>query len=96
MVLENTITGNLRWVIEEFGKLENATATFSTKFDAVDDLLTANHNGHTQMRISINPQQIIEKVEFGTSSLKERIIAANKMFEAGYKIGLNIDPIILE
>jgi spore photoproduct lyase len=96
MVLENTITGNLRWAIEEFGKLENATATFSTKFDAVDDLLTANHNGHTQMRISINPQEIITKVEFGTSSLKERIIAANKMFEAGYKVGLNVAPIILE
>ena len=96
MVLENTITGNLRWAIEEFGKLEKATATFATKFDAVDDLLTANHQGHTQMRISINPQEIIKTIEFGTSSLIERIIAANKMFEAGYKIGLNIAPIILE
>lgn len=96
MVLENTITGNLRWAIEEFGKLQNATATFATKFDAVDDLLTANHNGHTQMRISINPQEIISKVEFGTSSLIERIAAANKMFEAGYRIGLNIAPIILQ
>ena len=96
MVLENTITGNLKWAIEEFGKLQNATATFATKFDAVDGLLTANHNGHTQMRISINPEEIIKRVEFGTSSLKERITAANKMFEAGYKIGLNIAPIILE
>lgn len=96
MVLENTITGNLRWAIEEFGKLENATATFATKFDSIDDLLNANHKGNTQMRISVNPQEIIRKVEFGTSSLKDRITAANKMFEAGYKIGLNIAPIILE
>lgn len=96
MVLENSITGNLKWAIEEFGKLEHATATFATKFDAVDDLLTAEHGGHTQMRISINPQEIIKKVEFGTSSLVDRINAANKMFQAGYKIGLNIAPIILE
>jgi spore photoproduct lyase len=96
MVLENTITGNLRWAIEEFGKLDNATATFATKFDAVDDLLNAKHNGHTQMRISINPQEVIKRVEFGTSSLSERVTAANKMFQAGYKIGLNIAPIILE
>lgn len=96
MVLENTITGNLRWAIEEFGKLENATATFATKFDAVEDLLSADHRGHTQMRISINPQEIIRKVELGTSSLKERIAAANKMFEAGYPIGLNVAPVILE
>ena len=96
MVLENTITGNLKWAIEEFGKLENATATFATKFDMVDDLVTAKHNGHTQMRVSVNPIQIIKRVEFGTSSLMERIHAANKMFEAGYRVGLNIAPIILE
>lgn len=95
MVLENAITGNLRWAIEEFGKLENATATFSTKFHMVDDLLDANHKGHTQMRISINPKDIIKKVEIGTSKLEDRIHAANKMFEAGYKIGINIAPIIL-
>ena len=96
MVLENTITKNLRWAIEEFGKLENATATFATKFDMVDDLLKAKHNGHTQMRVSVNPTEIIRRVEFGTSSLIERIHAANKMFEAGYRVGLNIAPIILE
>lgn len=96
MVLENTITGNLRWAIEEFGKLHNATATFATKFDAVEDLLVAKHNGHTKMRISINPQEIIRKIEIGTSTLHERIEAANKMFKAGYTIGLNIAPIILQ
>nr|WP_307990789.1 spore photoproduct lyase [uncultured Niameybacter sp.] len=95
MVLENTITGNLRWAIEEFGKLEYATATFATKFNQVDDLLDIKHNGHTQMRISVNPKSLIERVEFGTSSLDERIEAANKMFEAGYRVGLNIAPIML-
>ncbi len=96
MVLENTISGNLKWAIEEFGKLDNATATFSTKFDAIDDLLTAKHNGNTQVRMSINPQEITKRIELGTSSLKERITAANKLFEAGYRVGLNIAPIILE
>lgn len=95
MLLENTITGNLRWAIEEFGLMENATATFATKFDYVDDLLDAKHNGHTQMRISVNPQKIISNVEFGTSSLEKRIIAANKMYQAGYRIGINVAPIIL-
>lgn len=95
MILENTITGNLRWAIESFGRLENATATFATKFDAVDDLLDIKHNGHTQMRISVNPDYIISHVEFGTSSLMERITAANKMYEAGYRIGINVAPVIL-
>ncbi|MDZ5253588.1 radical SAM protein [Clostridium sp. LIBA-8841] len=95
LVLENTITGNLRWAIEEFGKLENAKATFATKFHMINDLLDAKHNGNTQMRISVNPEEIIRKVEIGTSSLEERIAAANKMYKAGYRIGLNIAPVIL-
>lgn len=95
MVLENAVSGNLRWAIEEFGKIDNATATFATKFAMVDDLLDAKHNGHTQMRISVNPEHIIRKVEIGTSSLKERIEAANKLFDAGYRVGVNVAPIIL-
>ena len=63
MVLENTITGNLKWAIEQFGQLDNATCTFATKFSMIDDLLDANHNGNTQMRISVNPDYIIKKVE---------------------------------
>jgi spore photoproduct lyase len=95
MVLENTITGNLNWAIEEFGRIENATATLATKFSMVDSLLNLNHNGHTQIRMSVNPDYIIRKVEIGTSLLKERIEAANKLFRAGYRVGLNVAPIIL-
>lgn len=95
LILENSITGSLRWAIEEFGQMEHATATFATKFDGVDSLLDARHNGHTQMRISVNPQPLIARIEIGTSSLMQRIHAANKMYQAGYRIGLNIAPVIL-
>lgn len=95
MVLENSISRNLEWAIEEFGRIENACATFATKFSMVDGLLGLKHNGHTQMRISVNPEYIIRKVEIGTSSLIDRIEAANKMFDAGYRVGINVAPIIL-
>jgi len=95
MILENSLTGNLKWAIEKFAEIPNAYATFATKFHMVDDLLDCNHNGHTQMRISVNPELIIKRIELGTSDLMSRITAANKMFQAGYRIGLNIAPIIL-
>lgn len=95
MVLENTITGNLNWAIEELGKIDNATATLATKFSMVDPLLNLNHNGHTQIRMSVNPDYFITKVEIGTSLLMERIEAANKLYRAGYRVGLNVAPIIL-
>ncbi len=40
-------------------------------------------------------QLIYNKVEFGTSRLKNRINAINKLAEAGYKIGILIAPVIL-
>ncbi len=95
MVLENSLTGNLKWAIEQFAAIKDARCTFATKFSDVDELLDIEHNGHTQMRISVNPDEIIKKAEIGTAGLEDRIRAANKMFAAGYKIGINIAPIIL-
>jgi len=95
LILENTITGNLRWTIENFANTQHGYLTFPTKFDMVDDILDVKHNGKIIARISVNPEEIINKVEFGTSKLKGRIEAINKLAEAGYKIGILIAPVIL-
>jgi len=95
LVLENTITNNLEWTIENFGKNERGYITLPTKFDMIDSLLNVKHKGRTIIRMSINPQEIITKVEFGTSALINRVKALNKLKEAGYKIGILIAPVIL-
>lgn len=95
LVLENTITDNLIWTIERFAKQEKGYITFPTKFDMVEPLLSLNHRGRIIFRMSVNPPDIIKKVEFGTSPLKNRIHALNQMCEAGYKIGLLIAPVVL-
>ena len=43
-----------------------------------------------QVGLEKNPEEIINKVEFGTSRLKGRIVAINKLAEAGYKVGILI------
>ena len=40
-------------------------------------------------------EEIINRVEFGTSRLKGRIEAINKLKEAGYKVGILIAPVIM-
>ena len=95
LILENTITGNLVWTIENFKNTNKGFLTFPTKFDMVDDILPLNHKGKVIIRMSVNPEEIINKVEFGTSRLKGRIDAINKLKEAGYKIGILIAPVIL-
>ncbi len=95
LILENTITRNLPWTIENFKHVEKGHLTFPTKFDMVDDILPLDHKGKVTIRVSVNPEEIINKVEFGTSRLKGRIEAINKLKEAGYKVGILIAPVIL-
>ncbi len=95
LVLENTITGNLAWTIENFSRSNYGFLTFPTKFNQVEPLLNINHGGRVIMRMSVNPQSIITRFEPGTSSLNARISALNRMCDAGYRTGLLIAPIIL-
>lgn len=95
LVLENTITGNLEWTIPQFAEKGKGAVTFPSKFHMVDPLLNLDHQGKTIFRMSVNPQPIISKIEFGTSPLEKRIEAVNKMCEAGYPCGLLIAPVIL-
>lgn len=95
LVLENTITSNLEWTITQFSKSTKGRLTFPTKFDMIQTLLPLNHRGKTIIRMSVNPHDIIRKIEFGTSGLNARIAALNSMCEAGYKAGLLIAPVVL-
>ncbi len=94
LVLENTITNNLVWTINNFKDTNKGKLTFPTKFDMVDDLLPLEHKGKIIVRMSVNPEEIIDKVEFGTSRLDGRINAINKLKDAGYEIGILIAPVI--
>ena len=94
LVLENTITDNLVWTIENFKNSKKGKLTFPTKFDMVEPLLDLDHKGKVIVRVSVNPEEIINNVEFGTSRLKGRIEAINKLKEAGYEVGILIAPVI--
>jgi len=95
LVIENTVTGNLVWTIEHFDKFIGAQLTLPTKFSMVDPLLPLDHKGRITIRMSLNPQSIIEKIELGTSALKERMQALIRLDEAGYNTGILVAPVIL-
>lgn len=95
LVLENTVTGNLEWTIVQFSRIGKSFLTFPTKFSMVEPLLSLEHRGRIIMRMSVNPEEIIRKVELGTASLKERLIALNRICEAGYRVGMLIAPVVM-
>lgn len=89
------ITGTLRRLIEFMGTQPNGRLRFVTKYNTVDTLLDAKHNGHTRFRFSVNASYVIKNFEPATSSFEERIEAAGKVARAGYPLGLIVAPIIL-
>jgi spore photoproduct lyase len=66
-----------------------------TKCSNIDNLLNVEPNSHTVVSWSLNPQQIISQYELGTADLDERINAAKRCQEHGYRIRFRIDPGIL-
>lgn len=96
LVLENTITQNLEWTIQNFvSRTQKGFLTFPTKFSMVEPILKLEHKGKIIVRMSVNPEEIIKNIEIGTSPLKNRVEAINKLREAGYKVGILIAPVIL-
>lgn len=89
------LTHHLKQAIEFFGKSKLGKLRFVTKFNHVDHLLDADHQGKTRFRFSINDDYIIKYFEPGTSRLDERIQAAVKVAEAGYPLGFIIAPIYI-
>lgn len=79
-----------------FARLPSATLELKTKTASIGNLLKlANeHKGKTIVSWSVNARRITENDEAFTASLGERILAAKKIADAGYKVGFHFDPLI--
>lgn len=89
------ITGSLAKTIEFFGTLPYAKLRVVTKFSNVDSLTGLNHHQATKFRFSLNSADIIRMFEHNTSSMEDRILAANKMAQSGYPLGFIIAPLFI-
>lgn len=81
-------------IIEFFRGHKDAVFEFKTKSSNIDNLLRAKHGGNIVASWSLNPQEIINKNEFFTADLSERLASAEKCAKRGYKIGFHFDPVI--
>lgn len=94
------LTGSLSQSISFFGQQQNAHLRIVSKFDAVEPLLSLQHNGHTRIRLSLNAYSISRRMEGGTSAVAERIAALRKLAlpkttgGGNYPIGIVLAPIM--
>lgn len=88
-------TNSLRKTIEFFGKGDNGRFRFVTKYNDVEGLLNANHNGKTEIRFTLNTDKVIKNYERKTASFEKRIEASVQVAKAGYPLGFIIAPVFI-
>ena len=88
-------THSLQKAITFFGEQKNARFRFVTKYNDIDTLLKLEHNGHTEIRFSINTSTVIDQYEHLTASANKRIEASIKVAEAEYPMGYLIAPVFI-
>jgi len=81
-------------IVEFFRKHPDVLFEFKTKSVNIENLLKIDHSGNIVIAWSLNPQRIIDENEFLSTSLLQRISAAKKCSQAGYKLAFHFDPVI--
>lgn len=78
-----------------FAQTEHARFRFVTKYNDIDHLLDLDHNGHTEIRFSLNTDTVINTYEHGTAQAIRRIEASSKLAASGYPIGFILAPVFI-
>jgi spore photoproduct lyase len=93
--VDAAVSDNIRDLVDLFGGLPNAKATFATKY-VNRDLLGYDPRGRTRVRFSLMPSQTSKLVDVRTSRVEDRILAINDFVEAGYEVNINFGPVIVK
>ncbi len=76
-----------------FSGRKNAVIELKTKTDRVDRLVRLDPK-NAVVSWSLNPQTVIDREEFRSASLDDRLKAARKCQDWGYPLGFHFDPIL--
>jgi spore photoproduct lyase len=81
-------------VIPFFAEQSNVLLELKTKSDCVEGLLGLDPKERVVVSWSLNPQRVIDRHEHGAASLAQRLNAARRCQQAGYRLGFHFDPMI--
>ena len=80
--------------ILEFVKDLDLVFEFKTKSDKIENLLEKPPLKNVVISWSLNPDSIVSSEELYTANLYERLNAAKKVINHGYRVGFHFDPVI--
>lgn len=88
------VFGHARLLVPFFAGRTNAILELKTKTTRIDELLELEHGGRTVVSWSLNAEEIARREEHGAPPVIERLRAARRCQEAGFRIGFHFDPMI--
>jgi spore photoproduct lyase len=86
--------GFAREVVPFFARQPNVLLELKTKSDCVDNLLDLDPNERVVVSWSMNPQRVIAEDEHATASFEQRLDAARRCQNAGYRLAFHFDPMV--
>jgi spore photoproduct lyase len=81
-------------LVEFFSDKENVLFELKTKSRGLDALAGVAHRHKTVIGFSLNPESVAEAEEPDAAPLHERMEAAARAVEAGYRVAFHFDPVI--
>lgn len=88
------VTGFAGAALDFFAKHPKAHLELRSKSTQIRSLLKREPLSNCVVALSVNPQSIVEAEEHKTPSLERRIHALSALQQAGWPVGLRIDPLI--
>ena len=99
-VIDNQLTANEDYpghivdIMNQVGEIKGAMTSFATKSAEIDPFIKHCTNPKSnRIRLSIMPEHHRSRLEMGTSSIKDRLNAVNKLVDAGFEVHINLSPI---
>ena len=89
-----SITGFVKFFLPFFENKPNTEIELRTKSVAINEILNQKPFNSCIIAYSFTPDEIAKKNEHGAPPVKSRINAMQKLSNAGWKLGLRLDPLI--
>jgi len=88
------LTGFAKLILPYFAHKQNVILELKTKTDNIGNLIDLQHNGNTMVSWSLNTEEVAKREELFAPSIDDRIEAAFKCQNVGYRLGFHFDPLI--
>jgi spore photoproduct lyase len=93
-LLLDDITSYSPLLVSLFASLPNGILELKTKTDRIENLEGLDHRGHTVVSWSVNSRHICSTEELKAPPLEERLAAALRCQQWGYRLGFHFDPLV--